>query len=255
MSSAMVFGPVPPADFDADTFASVVAAATEADGAEPLNEAALLALRHHGLEGSTLFSAGRDGFAWVHGPASEPEVDLVVAPGARGQGVGAALADAVVSAFPDGVLSAWSHGNHPAAAALAARCGFARVRDLWVMRRPLRDLPVLDAPADEVVVRAFRPGSRRGGVPGAQRGGVRRPPGAGPDDARRPRPADERAVVRPRGLLRGARRARTAPSLLRGTCSGSTGPRCTRESRHTGRCTSSECRRGPRGWVSGGCSR
>lgn len=159
MSSAMVFGPVPPADFDPETFASVVAAATEVDGAEPLNEAALLALRHHGLEGSTLFSAGTDGFAWVHGPASEPEVDLVVAPGARGKGVGAALADAVVSAFPEGVLSAWSHGNHPAAAALAERCGFARVRDLWVMRRPLRDLPALDAPAAGIVVRPFRPGS------------------------------------------------------------------------------------------------
>ena len=171
MSSTTSIGPVDPADFDADAFAEVVAAATATDGAEPLNEAALLALRHRGLEGSTLYSAGADGFAWVHGPADAPEVDMVVAPAARGRGVGAALAGAVVEAFPDVVLSAWSHGNHPAAAALADRFGFARVRDLWVMRRPLADPPLPPVPpvsgesdpdepgAPEVVVRPFRPGA------------------------------------------------------------------------------------------------
>ncbi len=159
MSSAMVTGPVDPAAFDADAFAAVVAAATEGDGTEPLNEAALLALRHEGLAGSTLFVAGDEGFAWVHGSPGSPEVDLVVAPAARGRGLGRALAAAVVSARPDGALSAWSHGNHPAAAALAARHRFARVRDLWVMRRPLDDLPPLDEEPDEVVVRSFRPGT------------------------------------------------------------------------------------------------
>jgi mycothiol synthase len=159
MSSATVLGPVDPADFDAEAFAAVVTAATEADGAEPLNEAALLALRHRGLAGSTLFTAGGDGFAWVHGSSAEPEVDLVVAPAARGAGVGTALAAAVVSARPDGALSAWSHGNHPAAAALASRFGLARVRDLWVMRRPLGDLPPLEGIPAEVVVRPFRPGA------------------------------------------------------------------------------------------------
>ena len=159
MSSTTVFGPVPPAEFDADAFAAVVAAATEADGAEPLNEAALLALRHQGLEGSTLFTAEAGGFAWVHGSATEPEVDLVVAPAARGRGVGTALAGAVVSARPEGSLTAWSHGNHPAAAALAARFGFTRVRDLWVMRRSLGDLPPLEEGSEGVVVRPFVPGA------------------------------------------------------------------------------------------------
>ena len=159
MSTTTVFGPVPPAEFDADAFAAVVAAATEADGAEPLNEAALLALRHRGLEGSTLFIAEAGGFAWVHGSAIEPEVDLVVAPAARGRGVGTALAGAVVSARPGGTLTAWSHGNHPAAAALAARFGFTRVRDLWVMRRSLGNLPPLEDPAEGVVVRPFVPGA------------------------------------------------------------------------------------------------
>lgn len=158
MSSTTAFGPVDPADFDPDTIAAVVAAAQETDGAEPLNEAALLALRHDGIAGTTLFSAGADGFAWVHGSSGAPEVDLVVAPAARGRGVGTALAAAVVEAFPDVTLSAWSHGNHPAADVLAGRYGFARVRDLWVMRMPLRDLPEPEGGTDQVVVRPFEPG-------------------------------------------------------------------------------------------------
>ena len=61
-------------------------------------------------------------------------------------------------------LAAWSHGNHPAAAALAQRLGFERVRDLWVMRRALSDLPPAEAPDhdgddDGVVVRTFRRGT------------------------------------------------------------------------------------------------
>ena len=59
-----------------------------------------------------------------------------------------------------GADTAWSHGNHPAAAVLARRHGFDRVRDLWVMRRPLASLPAPGpaAPADGVVVRTFEVG-------------------------------------------------------------------------------------------------
>jgi mycothiol synthase len=137
----------------------VVDEAAREDGRAPLNEAALLQLRHHGLAGSTLLVSGEpvEGFAWVHGPSSEPEVDLVVAPADRGCGIGAALASAAAARVP-GRLSAWSHGNHPAAAALADRLGFDRVRDLWVMRRPL-DVPLPPVwDIDGIDVRAFRPG-------------------------------------------------------------------------------------------------
>jgi mycothiol synthase len=151
--------------FDPSALAAVVAAATVTDGAEPLNEAALLALRHEGLAGSTLLVAGPDGaldgFAWVHGEPPATEVDLVVAPGARGRGVGTALAEAVEAGRrPGEPLRAWSHGNHPAAAALAKAFGWDRVRDLWVMRLPLtswREPAQTPAPAD-VVVRTFEPG-------------------------------------------------------------------------------------------------
>lgn len=135
----------------------IALAATEADGAAPLDEAALLTLRHHGLDGSVLLTAGPphepEGFAWLHDGA----LDLVVAPDARGRGLGASLTAAAVP--PTGAVTAWSHGNHPAAAALAVRHRLDRVRDLWVMRRALGDLPALPpGDADGIDVRGFRAG-------------------------------------------------------------------------------------------------
>ena len=134
---------------------SVLASAASADGVDALDEAALLRLRHHGVEGSELWLAGSDGFAWLRDGA----LDLVVTPDSRGRGVGAALAAAAVP--PTGGLTAWSHGNHPAAAALAPRFGLRRVRDLGVMRRRLDDLPAVagSAVGSSVDVRAFRVGA------------------------------------------------------------------------------------------------
>ena len=63
----------------------------------------------------------------------------------------------MLSVFPDVELSAWAHGNHPGAAALAPALGFERVRDLWVMRRSLAEgLPPVNPPAS-TVVRTFDP--------------------------------------------------------------------------------------------------
>jgi mycothiol synthase len=146
----------------------VVAAAVASDGRGPLNEASLLSLRHHGLGGAALFLARAEesdpsaaGFAVVHTAAGTQEpgdLNLVVAPDCRRRGVGTALGRAVLAA--DGAttaLNAWSHGNHPGASVLADRLGFARVRDLWVMRRSLREpLPSLEPPPG-VELRTFRP--------------------------------------------------------------------------------------------------
>ena len=163
MTTATPVHSVPADAFDPAYVQEVAAAAAEADGVEPLDEAALLELRHHGLADGALWVAGSasqpDGFAWVHGGA----VDLVVTPAARGRGVGTALAGEVAAALPGVALTAWSHGNHPAAARLAERLGWERVRNLWVMRRPLTDLPPLDDAAEKargagIAVRPFRPG-------------------------------------------------------------------------------------------------
>jgi mycothiol synthase len=147
----------------------VVDAAAEQDRTAPLDEATLLGLRHRGLHDSALWVAVTGegdtrsvvGFALADpqpGPTDAVEVNLVVHPAARGHGMARALAEGVLEAYPSARVSAWSHGNHPAAAALASALGFHRVRDLWVMRRSLRaELPPV-RDVEGVDVRAFEPG-------------------------------------------------------------------------------------------------
>ncbi len=130
-------------------------AAQVADGAAPLDEATGLALRHRPAADIGWWRADA-GFALL----IEGELSLVVHPDARGDGVGTTLLGEVTEVTTGEELTAWSHGNHPAAAALADRFGFARDRDLWVMRRPVtgedaRPLPALVVPS-EVTVRGFR---------------------------------------------------------------------------------------------------
>jgi len=126
---------------------SILRAAAEADGVPPLDEAALLGLKHHGLEGSRLWLEGRSAFALVHGEA----LDLVVSPDLRGNGLGRELA---AHASPLARL-AWSHADHPAARRLAEEFGWDEVRQLWVMRRPV-SLPLPARPA--APIRSFVPG-------------------------------------------------------------------------------------------------
>ena len=158
----------PPNAQPAERVRRLAAVAAKADGKAPLNEATLLSLQHRGLSGQALWTATDGdtlvGFALLT-PAPEDatgpvEVNLVVAPEARGAGVGRALAEAALDAAGSREISAWSHGNHPAAARLAERFGLDRARDLWVMRLPLTDehpLPEVTVPSG-VVVRPFRPG-------------------------------------------------------------------------------------------------
>ncbi len=133
---------------------SVRAAMQAADEQDPFDEATRLRLKRHGLAGSTLWLAGDRGFALAH----EGAVDLAVAPGARGQGVGGELA--VEALAGDAPVTAWSHGDHPAAARLAERHRLRRARELWVMRRsaaePLADLRVPDG----TTIRGYRDDDR-----------------------------------------------------------------------------------------------
>jgi mycothiol synthase len=137
-----------------DIVTSVRAACVEAGEQDPLDEASQLRLKHHGLEGSSLSVSGEDGFAFSHGGA----VDLAVAPAARGRGIGGSLAaEAFAGTSP---VTAWSHGDHPAAARLAERHSLRRARALWVMRRPASEpLPELVVP-DGITIRGYRDADR-----------------------------------------------------------------------------------------------
>jgi mycothiol synthase len=127
-------------------------ASTEADGVEPLDEGAWRRLRHHADELEVTVEPGA-GFAVVDGDV----LHLVVAPDQRRRGVGTRLLTQAVDERV-GPWRAWSHGDHPAAKALARRTGFDRVRELWVMRRSLAGLPATPSEAGAVDVRSFRPG-------------------------------------------------------------------------------------------------
>jgi mycothiol synthase len=94
-------------------------------------------------------------------------LEIVVHPNYRNQGVGALLVNKLKSVRGLDGIRAWSHGNHEAAADLAARYGFHAVRELWRMRliRPLESEPVAAGPEFPagVSVRAFVPGQDEAG--------------------------------------------------------------------------------------------
>ncbi|WP_309650127.1 mycothiol synthase, partial [Nocardioides sp.] len=61
-----------------------------------------------------------------------------------------------LEAVGEGRVLAWSHGDHPAAAALAAAYGFERVRELWVMRRRTGDADPHLFSVSGLAVRSYR---------------------------------------------------------------------------------------------------
>ncbi|NYI79567.1 mycothiol synthase [Nocardioides panzhihuensis] len=128
-----------------------IAKATEAyDGVAPLDEATLLTLRNRPQD-VTIWGDVR-GFGALVGS----ELSLVVLTQHRGVGLGRQLLLRAPS-LPTGT-TAWSHGDNPAAAALAAKQGWERTRELWVMRRPVAGLPPAPSLPEGVFVRGFEPG-------------------------------------------------------------------------------------------------
>jgi mycothiol synthase len=137
---------------DPSAVLALAAAATAADGVEPLSEPVLIDLHEKAgrhlvaTRGGTLV-----GYAHLDGEGAE----LVVHPGHRRQGIGSALLDALEQA---GAELAWAHGRRPAALAFAAARGWTAQRTLWQLRRPLTDdIPDRPLPAG-TTLRAFVPG-------------------------------------------------------------------------------------------------
>jgi mycothiol synthase len=129
-------------------------AAADADGTYPLAEDAVLRLRRPGHHLLARRGDGRlAGYAQVEGGTAE----VVVHPDARRRGLGRTLVTEAMT-VASGPLRVWAHGDHPAAAALAASLGFTRTRVLWRLRRPLAEqIPAPALPAG-VALRTFRPG-------------------------------------------------------------------------------------------------
>ncbi|HEY0259407.1 MAG TPA: mycothiol synthase, partial [Lacisediminihabitans sp.] len=123
--------------------AALIARARTADGQPPFSDQALVDLR----TGSRRLLTVGPGAAIV----GEGEAELVVDPDARGTGNGTALLEAVL-ADTGGDILIWSHGDHPAARALAASHGFSAVRTLLQLES------TVPAVEPEPVTETFRPG-------------------------------------------------------------------------------------------------
>jgi len=167
----------------------LAAAAEREDGVAPLSEQPLLNLRDATDDVVHLLTwrAGElAGYAQVDKRGDAPSAELVVRPGHRRRGLGFHLlgsaADRAAEPPPtadddghDGLpasraehdgepgpapLRVWAHGDLPAARGLAARAGYAVVRELLVLERPLggpADHPAPTLP-DGLRLRAFVPG-------------------------------------------------------------------------------------------------
>ncbi len=138
--------------------------ATETDGVRPLSEHVSLHLRHGGddrVRNVLLYTSGDRLAGYAHLDITDvvegSSAELVVDPELRGRGLGRILVAHVLAETPDGRLRLWSHGEHPAAAALSAAMGFTRMRSLWQLRRSL--YAPLPAPvvAPGIEIRTFEP--------------------------------------------------------------------------------------------------
>lgn len=102
---------------------SIIAEATQHDGTPPVSDQALLAA----TQGKRHIVDLADAF----GVIGEGELDLVVRPSARGNGLGRKTLHTLLANISDATeLRAWAHGENPAATSLLTAVGFTPVREL-----------------------------------------------------------------------------------------------------------------------------
>ena len=128
------------------TLLDLAAAALEADGVAPFNEATTIALR----DGSPLRLERYDEVVGAVAVGDAP-VEFVVHPRYRQQGRGRALVDDLVDR---GETHFWAHGDLPGAQALAEAAGLHAVRTLLVLTTTDREVEEPRLPAG-VSIRAF----------------------------------------------------------------------------------------------------
>lgn len=129
---------------------NVAGTARDLDGIDPFNEQTRLDLASGRRSARVVYSGSRAVAAAAIGAG---ELDLVVLPSERGVGRGGAfLAELLPELEAD--VSAWSHGDHPAARALAAAHGFRAVRTLLHLRLPSL-AAVTATPSGDLRISAF----------------------------------------------------------------------------------------------------
>ena len=129
----------------------IISAATDFDGVPPVGEQVLRELDHERTQ--HLVAIGTTGAIIGYLNLTPEMAELVVAPDARRQGAGRSLIRAALDRT-GGRIRFWAHGTLPAAEAAAASLGLGPVRRLLQMRRPLLDVPDVDA-ADGVHLRTY----------------------------------------------------------------------------------------------------
>ncbi|AMB41310.1 MULTISPECIES: mycothiol synthase [Paenarthrobacter] len=156
-------------------FSTLGAAAAESDGNPPLSEQTLVTLRGsdggvHRVLSLALYAPDEDsdpataedlaGIAVViESPDGTGVLELAVHPSYRNRGVAGRLLAALQEKRGFDGLTAWSHGNHEAAAELASRFGYGPVRELRKMRLMSSSSSLPDAALPPgVTLRAFVPG-------------------------------------------------------------------------------------------------
>jgi len=145
---------------DAEAFYRVADAARDLDGHDPFNDQARVDVAA-GRRSPVAITVTRDDDGPRHvGSAivGRAELDLVIDPAFRGLGYGRVALEGILPTL-HGAITAWSHGDHPAARVLARRHGFEPARTLLRLRLdPLPD--DLDAGRPEgVAIETFRPGA------------------------------------------------------------------------------------------------
>lgn len=140
--------------------------ATDFDQTPPISDHILLHLRHGGDKDDShlLLYEGDDqgkkliGYAHLDqtDQVAGPSVELVVDPNHRKTGAGKALLAKAIQICGQN-LRLWSHGDLPAASALAESNNFQRIRTVLQMSRRLDEITPINQIDKQIVIRSFLP--------------------------------------------------------------------------------------------------
>jgi len=124
---------------------ALIKAAHDFDGTPPIAEHVLLHLRHGGDKSDShiVFEEDNQVIAYAHLDTTDlvagPSVEAVVHPNHRGKGLGALILKEAIKVCGD-KTRIWSHGDLPAAKAIAASLKFERLWSNLLMSKSLGDI-------------------------------------------------------------------------------------------------------------------